>query len=120
MNPLPFDIPKNGEYLLHTFTVPAGEMLDLNVNITSSESGKNNALWLWLYQDDVKVAQSIDDGDGNDDNASVALLYKTVMTQNSTFRIMAQAGSHIRKIPATQLQIGYKTYGPGHDLTVLN
>ena len=66
------------------------------------------------------MATSIDDGDGKDDNASVAMLFKRTMTQNSTFKVKVAGGSHVRRIPATQLQIGYKTYGAGHDLTVLN
>jgi len=120
MNDREIQVPQAGEHLIREFSVPAGEMLDLTVNITSAENGKNNALWLRLYQDDVLVATSIDDGDGKDDNASVAMLFKRTMTQNSTFKIKVAGGSGVRKIPRTQLQIGYKTYGAGHDLTVLN
>ena len=80
MNSDYIEVPANGVELLHTFSVPNGEMLDLNVNITSNESGRNNSLWLRLYQDGQLVASSIDDGDGNDDNASLALIFKKVMT----------------------------------------
>ena len=66
------------------------------------------------------MAQSIDDGDGGDDNASAALLFKKTMTQASNFEVKMAGGSHERKIPATQLQIGYKTYGSGYELTILN
>ena len=66
------------------------------------------------------MAQSIDDGDGKDDNASAGLLFKKTMTQDSNFEIKLAGGSHERKIPRTQLQVGYKTYGSGYELTVLN
>ena len=33
--------------------------------------------------------------------------------------IMAEGSSANRKIPAKQMQIGYKTYGPGHELSIL-
>ena len=80
MNDREIQVPQTGEHVIREFSVPAGEMLDLTVNITSAENGKNNALWLRLYQDDVLVATSIDDGDGKDDNASVAMLFKRTMT----------------------------------------
>ena len=44
-------IPKTGRHNVHTFSVPAGETLDLHVNVTTHQAGKNNALWLFLYQD---------------------------------------------------------------------
>ena len=65
------------------------------------------------------MATSIDDGDGGDDNASAGLLFKKTMTNASNFEVKMAGGSHERKIPRTQLQIGYKTFGSGYELTML-
>ena len=102
------------------FFVRSGETLDLLVNITSDEHGKNNSLWLRLYQDGVLVAASIDDGNKGDDNDSVSLLYKATMNKDSVFEVKAYSDSNRRGIPPTQLQFGYKTYGLGHELNILN
>ena len=43
-------------HLLHAFTVPSGEVLDFLANITTHEDGKNNGMYLFLYQDGELVA----------------------------------------------------------------
>ena len=42
-------IPAGSETLLYQFSVTGGEVVDLQVNLTSDEVGKNNELWLYLY-----------------------------------------------------------------------
>ena len=65
------------------------------------------------------MSTSWDDGSGDDDNVSVSLLFKEKVAQDSQFQIKAWVSSYNRHIPPTQLQIGYKTYGSGLDLTIL-
>ena len=65
------------------------------------------------------VASSVDDGNGDDDNLSLSLLYQAKMDVDSTFEVVAQAWTHAHRIPKKRLQIGYKTYGKGLDLTLL-
>ena len=64
------------------------------------------------------MAASVDDSDyKTDDNASVGMIYRVKAGPNgSRFEIKAEGSSKVRKIPPTQLQIGYKTYGPGYEL----
>ena len=95
--------------------------MDFQVVITSDQGGINNSLWLYLYQDGEQVVASVDDGETrNDDNASLSLIYKgKARDQGSSFVLKAEGSSGNRVIPATQMQIGYKTYGPGHMLSVL-
>lgn len=116
MNPNDFDLPLTGSYNLHSFDVPAGETLDFEVSIASHQGRKNNALWLRLYQDDVQVSVTIDDGQGGDDNNVVAMFYKAKMdpSRGSSFKLLAWGGSHVRTIAKRQFQLGYKTYGVGH------
>ena len=96
--------------------MPRGEVLDLQVNVTTDPDGLNNGIALFLYQDGEEVAISWDDGNNDDDNVSVSLLFKEKVTQYSHFQVKAWASSWNRQIPPTHLQIGYKTYGSGHDL----
>ena len=42
-------IPAGSETLLYQFSVTGGEVVDLQVNLTSDEVGKNNELWLYLF-----------------------------------------------------------------------
>ena len=65
------------------------------------------------------MAKSVDDGNGNDDNDSLSMLFKAKMTQDSSFQLKAKVSSHDRTIPAKQFQVSYKTYASGLDLTVL-
>ena len=83
------------ELTLYTISVTRGETVDLQVNLTSDHTGKNNAFWLNLYQDDVLVAQSIDDSNGGDDNTSVGLLYKAKNSGNDemVFKVKAKGGN---------------------------
>ena len=70
-------------------------------------------------QDGEVVATSVDDGNGDDDNLSLSLLYQAKMEVDSTFEVVAQAWTKAHRIPEKQLQIGYKTYGKGLELTLL-
>ena len=65
------------------------------------------------------VATSVDDGNGDDDNLSLSLLYQAKMDCDSHFEVVGQAYTRAHRIPESQLQIGYKTYGPGLELTLL-
>ena len=87
-------------------------------NVTSDHDGDNNMLTLYLVKDGERVSNAVDDGNGGDDNASLSLLYKEKMNQTSTFHVWSKAYTEDIRILPKHLQIGYKTYGSGHDLTV--
>ena len=72
-----------------------------------------------LVQDGKVVASSVDHGNKKWDNLSFALQYKAKMEAASTFEVVAQAYSMAHRIQENQLQIGYKTYGEGLELTLL-
>lgn len=109
------------EYAVVSLLVPAGETLEMNANITTHENGTNDHLWIFLYRDGwQKVATSIDDGNKKDDNASVGLLYREKTTKDTWYQLKIKGGPTARKIPATQMQISYKTYGSSYPLSVLN
>ena len=62
------------------FDVACGEVLDFLANVTTHTKGnKNDMVRLDLVQDGVVVSSSVDDGNGNDDNLSLSLLYKAKM-----------------------------------------
>ena len=66
------------------------------------------------------VATSVDKSDrANADNLSVALLYQAKVDTDSTFEVVAQVFHRTHRIPESQLQISYKTYGEGLELTLL-
>ena len=90
LNSRTITIPSRGEHYLHDFTVDSEETLDLHVQVTTDQAGINNSLWIRLYKcragsstkdcvrKENRVAISVDDSDyKTDDNASVALIYKT-------------------------------------------
>ena len=106
---------------LLTIDVACGEVLDFLANLTThNKTNKNDMIKLDLVdQDGEVVATSVDDGNGNDDNLSLSLLYQAKMDVDSTFEVVAQAWSKAHRIPEKQLQIGYKTYGKGLELTLL-
>ena len=116
-----FFVPPRDRHQIYAFDVDGEETVDFQVVITSDQGGINNSLWLYLYQDGEQVVASVDDGETrNDDNASLSLIYKgKARDQGSSFVLKAEGSSGNRVIPATQMQIGYKTYGPGHMLSVL-
>ena len=100
----------------------SGEVLDfLAVLTTDDRASKSNMLRLDLVNENgYVVATSVDDGKiGNDDNLSLALLYKAKMDYDSYFKVVADSFSEDHYIPHKQLQIGYKTYGQGLELTLL-
>ena len=114
-------IPRSGTHGIYEFDVAGGETVDFQVAVTTDQAGVNNSLWLILYQDGKKVAASVDDSETKgDDNASLTLIYKAKAREGgSNFELKAQGSTANRVIPATQMQVGYKTYGPGHMLSVL-
>ena len=79
-------------------------------------------------QHGVRVASSVEDsnegpqsnGNQNDDNLSLSLLYKEKVLVDTTFSLYVTESNlnngQKKAIPAHQLQVGYKTYGIGHDL----
>ena len=103
--------------------MPKGQAVSLQVNVTTHENAKNDALWIHIYKDNQKVASSIDDGDKRDDNSSLAMVYKEKTNPNqgwdSRYSIRIQGGPTERKIPATQMQISYQLFGNDYPLTVL-
>ena len=114
----------NGEdnrAVLLSFDVPSGEVLDLTANLTTDEKEKNNhKLWFELVQDGQVVATSVDKSDkSNADNLSVALLYQAKVDTDSTFEVVATVFARSHFVPESQLQIAYKTYGEGLELTLL-
>jgi len=121
MNKEKIVIPRSGTHGIYEFDVAGGETVDFQVAVTTDQGGVNNSLWLILYQDGKKVAASVDDSETKgDDNASLTLIYKAKAREGgSNFELKAQGSTANRVIPATQMQVGYKTYGPGHMLSVL-
>ena len=106
--------------VLLSFDVPKGEMLDFLANVTTDGDKKtSDKLRLDLVQDGLVVASSVDHGNKQWDNLSMALLYQARMEADSTFEVVAQVKSFAHRIPESQLQIGYKTYGEGLELTLL-
>ena len=107
--------------VLLSFDVPSGEVLDFLANLTTREQEKkNNKIWFELVQDGQVVATSVDKTNKSDaDNLSMALLYQAKMDTDSTFEVVAQTFTRTHRIPESQLQIGYKTYGQGLELTLL-
>ena len=69
--------------------------------------------------DGFDVAYAVDHGNGGDDNLLLSLHYEGTMEWNSTFLLWARNDSVAHKIPQNQLQIGFKTYGKGHELSIL-
>ena len=121
MNKAKVVIPSKGRHKIYEFEVAAGEMVDFQAVVTTDQAGINNSLWLYLYQDGRRVVASVDDSETrNDDNASLSLIYKTKAgEEGSKFELKAEGSTANRIIPPSQMQIGYKTYGPGHELSVL-
>ena len=112
---------RNREVLL-SFDVPSGEVLDFLGNLTTDEKmKKNDKIWFELVQDGQVVATSVDCSASSidADNLSMALLYQAKMDTDSTFDVVAEVFSRTHRIPASQLQISYKTYGEGLELTLL-
>ena len=116
------EVEEGEEEELHRFCLDDFESLDFLAVVTSSANDRddNNDLRLNLYQDGRPVVTSVDDGDSRtDDNSSLALHYKTKVGRGTTcFALKARATRSDREIPVSQLQVGYKVYGPGHDLTI--
>ena len=69
-----------------------------------------------LLEAGTEVARSVDDGNGKDDNLALSLAFKTTVHAETVFTLTAEAFSCTHSIPARQLQIGWKTYGPGYGL----
>ena len=70
---------------LHEFTVPAGESLEFIANVTTDELEESNYFDMWIQNEaGVRVISAVDDGNEgpqsngnpNDDNLSLSLLYK--------------------------------------------
>ena len=70
---------------LHEFTVPAGESLEFIANVTTNELEESNYFDIWIQNEaGVRVISAVDDGNEgpqsngnpNDDNLSLSLLYK--------------------------------------------
>ena len=105
--------------VLLSFDVPMGEMVDLLANVTTdAREDDNDRFRLDLVQDGEVVASSVDHG-RNEDNLSMALQYKAKMDAASTFHVVARGYEMTHRIREDQLQIGYKTYGEGLELTLL-
>ena len=120
-NPRKIEVDAGRETVLRQFCIDEDETLDFLAVVSSSSASKDehNDLRLNLYQDGRKVVTSIDDGDkGSDDNSSLALHYKTQVRDRTCFALKAKATWRDREIPASQLQVGYKTYGRGHELSM--
>merc|ERR1712071_262289 len=96
----------------------SGEVLDFIANVTSDHAGDNNMLTLYLVKDDNRVSHAVDDGNGDDDNASLSILYKEKVTQNATFHVWSKAFTEDIRILENHLHIGYKTYGSGHNVSI--
>ena len=111
------------EVPVQSFSVPAGETLSLQVNVSTYEKGANDALWIHLYKNGSKIASSIDDGNKKDDNSSVGMIYKEKTNPNqhydSWYQVKIQGGPTERKIPATQMQVNYQFLGEEYPLIVL-
>ena len=107
---------------LHEFIVPAGESLEFIANITTDELGPSNYLEMYLEINGDIFISAVDDsnegpqsnGNPNDDNLSLSVLYKEKMDQDTLVILWAEARGTTINVPKHQLQIGYKTYGPGH------
>ena len=106
---------------LLSFDVPSGEVLDFFGNLTTKEQDtENHRIYFELEKDGQVVATSCDrTAEGNADNLSLALLYQAKMDKDSTFEVVAQAHARTHYIPESQLQIEFKTYGEGLELTLL-
>ena len=79
-------------------------------------------------QHGVRVASSVEDsnegpqsnGNQNDDNLSLSLLYKEKVLHDTTYTF--KVGEWVwnngqqKAIPAHHMQVGYQTYGIGHAL----
>ena len=118
------NVRRNDPELLHRFCLDAFESVDFLAIVSTSafDGDNNNDLRLNLYQEGRgAVVTSVDDGEArSDDNSSLALHYKTrVGSRPTCFALKASATRSDREIPVAHLQVGYKTYGPGHDLTIL-
>ena len=111
------------ELAVKSFSVPAGQTLSFQMNVSTHQAGKNDALWIYLYKDGQKIASSVDDGDKKDDNSSLGMIYKEKTDPNqswdSWYQVRLQGGPTERKIPATQMSMSYQFYGEDYPLTVL-
>ena len=106
--------------MLLSFDVPMGETLDFLANLTTDDTERTSDKFrLDLVQNGEVVASSVDHGNRKWDNLSFALQYKAKMEAASTFEVVAEAYTVAHRILEKQLQIGYKTYGEGLELTLL-
>ena len=75
----------------------------------------------------MRVASSVEDsndgpqsnGNPNDDNRSLSLLYKEKVLVDTSFKVFyneSWTDGKPKYIPAHQIQVGWKTYGIGHVL----
>ena len=111
-------IPKDEVKTLRQFVLRAGYTLDLLAIASTKEEAykQNNGMILKLFQNGAEVAHSVDDGNGKDDNLAMSLAFKTTVAVDTAFELTGQVFSYTHSIPARQLQIGWKTYGPGYGL----
>ena len=105
---------------LHSFTVKDGNTLDYHVVLTTDDEPKHgsNGVRLALFDEwNHRLAFSVDDGNGDDDNISLSLSYKTTVDCDTKFYLKAESiGPYTHYIPCDQLQIGWKEYGPHYNL----
>ena len=111
-----FTLPKNEEYTLHTWTVKAGDTINFEAKLDSAEyNPKNNAVYLYLYDGDRLVAESVDDGNGHDDNSMVSMIYRCQTRSGDVhYTLRAESRGVDLEVTEKHFQMAYTTYGPGH------
>ena len=111
-----FTLPSNENYTLHTWTVRAGETMNFEAKLnTAEENPSNNGVFLRLFDGDRLVAESVDDGNGHDDNPIMSMIYRCqTRSRDVHYTLIANARSHEYEVTEKHFQMAYTTYGPGH------
>merc|ERR1712071_211059 len=105
-----------------------GESLEFIANITTNEKEESNYFNMWLQNEaGERIISAVEDGNEgpqsngnpNDDNLSLSLIYKQEFASETTLYLYAEAiGVLAHYVPPHQMQVSYKTYGSGHKMTV--
>ena len=116
-------LPKGQQTKLQSWTVKAGETMNLDVKLDTLEDALGNKkVWMWLEQDGEAVVKSMDDGDGGNGTSVVVMNYRTRVPEDkdSVFNLRVKATGFDHKISPQRFQLGYTTYGPRHNFAEMS
>ena len=97
------------DYSIHSWSVNAGETLDMSVNVIPFEH-EDSHLQLTLYKDGQQVAQAGVDGQ----NTPVMMIYKEQVEAAAEYEIVIEGGETPILVYPGQMMFEYRTFGHDH------